>query len=124
MTEAATAALLAAARAGARPVKPEALGPIGAAAFSPADYGYARQCGSFIHGAHAPQATIPFIVESCVPVVNRKGADVGVTVLANRTPIIEDVANIRQQVADDRRQHWTEVVSRMAIKLAGSEVAT
>ena len=79
MTEADAAALLAGARAGARPIKPEALGPIGAAAFSPADYGYARQCGSFVHGAHAPQAIIPFIVESWVSVANRKGSDAGIT---------------------------------------------
>ena len=118
MTEADAAALLAAARAGARPVKPEALGPIGAAAFNPADYGYARQCGSFVHGAHAPQATIPFIVESWVSVVNRKGSDVGVTVLANRTPIVEDVAGYRTPDRKSLRLSGAGLKSWSEIELA------
>ena len=56
-----------------------------------------------------------FIVEAWVAVANRKGSDAGITVLANRTPIVEDVScsrtfdrkNLRLSGAGLR--YWSEI---------------
>jgi hypothetical protein len=88
--------LLVAAQASARAVKPEALGLIGAEAFNPADCGYARQFGTFFYGEHQPTAEIPFAAEAWINVTNRKGRDnTGISVIANRSPITEDVCATR-----------------------------
>jgi hypothetical protein len=87
LTEPEAAKLLAAAQAAAREVKPLALGPVGGDCFDETEFdGYARGVGTFEHGSHCPKATIPFIVEAWAFVANRKGRQVRIDALANRTP--------------------------------------
>jgi hypothetical protein len=94
MTETDVSTLLAVLQAGARVVKPVALGPIGEAAFNPELYTYSQRGGSFTYGTHSPLATIPFIVEAWVSVADRKGTDVSVSCQCNRTPIVEHIREI------------------------------
>jgi DNA topoisomerase VI subunit B len=83
--------LLVATQSTARVVKPEALGLVGAEAFDPAIFGYARQFGMFQHGSHEPTAEIPFAIEAWVTVANRKGSKVIIQAMANRSPITTDL---------------------------------
>jgi hypothetical protein len=65
-------------QATARPVKPHALGQIGALAFNPDEHGYAKQCGEFSHPVRTstPRATIPFLIEAWVQVDDHKGDEI------------------------------------------------
>jgi hypothetical protein len=101
LTEPEATELLAAAQAAAWEIKPPALGAVGAAGFDEAKFdGYAHGVGTFEHGSHRPKATIPFIVEAWAFVTNRKGHKVVIDVLANRTPIVEDVIARRAYKSD------------------------
>jgi hypothetical protein len=93
--------LLTAVQRAAREIKPLALGPVGIAGFDPSEFdGYARRTGSFRHGSHWPQANIPFIVEAWAYVADRKGHQVELTVLANRTPVVDDITGQRSYKGD------------------------
>jgi hypothetical protein len=93
MSEAEAAGLLTALQANTKPVKPQALGAIGPAAY-PHDE-YARKYGSFVHGEHKPAARVPFVVEAWADVTDRRGEHCRITVLANRTAIVADVTEHR-----------------------------
>ena len=79
-------------QATAREVKHDAFGPIGADAYDPDDYDYARANGTFTYGAHEPQREIPYVVEAWVCATTRKGKSV------------EIEARVREPLADRRRQ--------------------
>ena len=97
MTETDARQLLTKLQASARMVKPKSLGPIGESAFNPELYGYSLQGGTFTFGTHLPLATIPFIVEAWVSVADRKGTDVSITCLCNRTAIVGEITGYRRR---------------------------
>jgi DNA topoisomerase VI subunit B len=97
MTEAEARELLIALQAGARVVKPDALGPIGETAFNPELYGYSKREGIFAFGTHEPRATIPFLVEVWVSVSDRKGDDASISCQCNRTPIVGEIEAFRRR---------------------------
>jgi hypothetical protein len=90
MSEADTAALLAAMQAVAREVKPRSLGLLGADAFGAEFDGYAVGEGILRVGAHAPFATIPVLIEAWANMTARKGDDLDFQVYCNRTPVVSD----------------------------------
>jgi hypothetical protein len=103
MSEAEAAMLLATMQANARPVKHAALCPVGPDAFDPDDYDYSRGSGTFTFGAHAPKATIPFIVEAWVCATTRKGTSVEIEqIFTNRTPIVGDTISGVRNAWDER----------------------
>jgi hypothetical protein len=103
-------------QAGARVVKPAALGPIGEEAFNPELYGYSQKGGAFTFGSHEPAATIPFIVEAWVNVEDRKGTDVSISCQCNRTPIIGTIEGHRR-----RSDAKSVSLSGVGLDLTGSE---
>jgi hypothetical protein len=83
MSEADTAKLLEYAQSDARVVRAEALGRIGKLAFGDQYDGYACRGGNFKHGAHQPQADVPFLVEAWAYVANRDGRECKLSLMAN-----------------------------------------
>lgn len=103
LSEAEAAVLLYAMQEIAREVKHASLCPVGPAAFDPDDYDYSRAIGTFTYGAHAPRASIPFIVEAWVCATTRKGTSVEIEqVYTNRTPIVGDTISGLRQLWDEK----------------------
>ena len=97
------AALLRSMQTGARVVKADAFGLIGAEAFDPDDYSYARAKGTFTYGAHEPRAQIPYVVEIWYCATTRKGTDAYIEdVFANRSPIVGDRVTAQRRIYDPK----------------------
>ena len=123
MSSADAAALLQAAQADARVVKPEALGPIGKRAFADDEYdGYACRGGSFQHGAHFPQATVPFLVEAWAMTQNIKGRDCKLDLMVNRTAITTRVSGGRTWDGKKITISGAELHSKIETKLGACEI--
>ena len=90
-------ALLATARAHARPVNPERLGFVGRDAF-PEHY-YAITRSNVLIGSATPQAEIPFVVEAWARKTAEKG-DIRLAMLVNRTPITGEINTYRDNDKD------------------------
>jgi hypothetical protein len=95
LTEVESGTLLAALQAAVRPVRPLALGLVGAAGCDPDLYDYAHTTGEFTAG-HSPVAKIPYLVEAWVSVQDRKGIRrLEAEVLVNRTPAMAELSAYR-----------------------------
>jgi hypothetical protein len=97
MTRDEARALLKAAKAEARAVKPERLGGVGAEAGPYAHY--ARVSGTIRHATHTDWAEVPYVVEAWAAAARGEGATIDVYV--NRTPITGDVG----------ATHWSKHLS-------------
>ncbi len=116
------AKLLLAAQAEARSVKPEALGPIGRLAFGDEYDGYAYKSGSFKHGAHLPQATVPFLVEAWAFVTDTKGHNCKFDLMVNRTAITSRVRGSRNMDGKKITISGDNLYSQIETKLGTCEI--
>lgn len=92
LTRPQTYALLHAARAEAKPVRPQRLGAVGQASWLPR--AYSRQLGEVEIGGREPKARIPFAIEAWAVARPRQAAgreDAGLDVYVNRTPVAATV---------------------------------
>ena len=87
--------LLRAARAEARPVRPERLGAIGQLDSLPPFYSCER--GEVALGGRAPQAKVPFVVEAWAYADSRTSDDASLRIHINRTPITGEVRALKEK---------------------------
>ncbi len=104
LSDAEAASLLTAMQAGTRAIPHSALGVIGPEAYDPEIYDYARASGTFTNGAHAPQATIPYIVECWASARSRKDEAAEIDLIfGNRTVIPSDKITAERETYNDAK---------------------